>query len=188
MASIIEGFKRDVKHWWIFMLIGILLLLAGFYAFSNPLASYLGLAVFFGFLILFNGIMELSFALSNRRRLYHWGWTFAAGLFDSILGIILLVYPAISINVFPFILGFYLLLLGASLGSYAFQLHALSIKGWAWILLGGMLTIIFALSMIFNPLIGVVTIVGWTAFGFIIGGVFNILFSLKLKKINDHLT
>jgi uncharacterized membrane protein HdeD (DUF308 family) len=187
MASFVQELKREVKNWWLFTVIGILLLIAGFYTISNPLASYLGLSVFFGGLIFVNGIMELSFALGNRKNLQHWGWALAAGIVDIILGFILLLYPGLSMAVLPFIVGFYILLLGASLSSYAFQLNHLAVKGWGWVLVGGILTVLFGLSMVFNPVIGVATIVGWTAFAFIIAGVVNIVFSLQLKKIKDHI-
>jgi len=187
MATFIEEVKRDIKSWWLFTIIGILLLIAGFYTISNPLTSYLGLSLFFGGLIFVNGIMELSFALSNRRHAHHWGWTLAAGVFDIILGFILLLYPGLSMSVLPFIVGFYILLLGASLISYGFQLNALSIKSWGWVLAGGILTVLLGLSMIFNPVIGIATIVGWTAFAFIAAGIATIIFSLQLKKIKDHI-
>lgn len=79
MASFVQELKRDVKNWWLFTIIGILLLIAGFYTISNPLATYLGLSVFFGGLIFANGVMELFFALGNRKNLQRWGWTLAAG-------------------------------------------------------------------------------------------------------------
>lgn len=186
MASFAQQIKNDIKNWWLFTLIGVLLLIAGFYTLSNPLASYLGLAILFGGLILIHGVMELSFAIGNREHLQRWGWTLAAGILDIILGFILLLYPRLSMTVLPFIVGFYILLLGASLSSYAFQLKSLSVKGWGWVLAGGILTIIFGLSMIFNPVIGIATIVGWTAFAFIIAGIVNIVFSFQLKKIKNH--
>ncbi|WP_345234291.1 HdeD family acid-resistance protein [Olivibacter ginsenosidimutans] len=187
MTALIEQLKRDVKNWWLFTLIGILLLIAGFYTLSNPLSSYLGLSLFFGGLILVNGIMEFSFALSNRHQTHQWGWTLAAGILDTILGLILLVYPGLSMSILPFIVGFYILLLGASLTSYAFQLKNLATRNWGWVLIGGILTILLALSMIFNPVIGVATIIGWTSFAFIVGGLFNIIFSFQLKRIKDHM-
>lgn len=187
MTAFIQEIKREVKNWWLFTVIGILLLIAGFYTISNPLASYLGLSVFFGGLIFVNGIMELSFTFGNRHRLHHWGWTLSAGILDVVLGFVLLLYPSLSMSVLPFIVGFYILLLGASLCSYAFQLKNLDVKGWGWILAGGILTVLFGLSMIFNPVIGIATIVGWTAFAFIIAGVVNIIFSMQLKKIRDHM-
>lgn len=187
MVTFIQEIKREVKNWWLFTVIGILLLLAGFYTVSNPLTSYLGLSVFFGGLIFVNGIMELSFAIGNRNRLHHWGWTLAAGILDVVLGFVLLIYPGLSMSILPFIVGFYVLLLGASLSSYAIQLNNLEVKGWGWVLAGGMLTILFGLSMIFNPVIGIATIVGWTAFAFILAGVVNIAFSVQLKKIKDHI-
>ncbi|WP_134087690.1 HdeD family acid-resistance protein [Olivibacter sp. XZL3] len=186
MATFMQEIKREVKNWWLFTIIGVLLLIAGLYTISNPLASFLGLSVFFGGLIFLNGIMELSFALGNRRRLHHWGWTIAAGILDIILGFVLLLYPGLSMSILPFLVGFYVLLLGASLSSYAFQLNNLAVKGWGWILAGGILTILFGLSMIFNPVIGIATIVGWTAFAFLIAGVVTIVFSLQLKRIKDH--
>jgi len=188
MASLVQELKRDVKNWWFFTVIGILLLIAGFYTISNPLTSYIGLSVFFGAIIFVNGVMEFSFAIGNRKNEHNWGWTLAAGIIDILLGFILLLYPGLSMGVLPFVVGFYILLLGASLISYALQLNRLAVKGWGWVMAGGVLTLLFALSIIFNPVIGIATIIGWTAFAFIVAGIVNIIFSVQLKKIKNHIS
>jgi uncharacterized membrane protein HdeD (DUF308 family) len=51
-----------------------------------------------------------------------------------------------------------------------------------WMIAGGILMILFALLIIFNPAIGAMTIVLWTAFAFIITGIFNSLLAFSLRS------
>ncbi|WP_051292791.1 HdeD family acid-resistance protein [Olivibacter sitiensis] len=181
--GIIKTLKKDVSNWWLFLVIGILLLLASFYTLSNPVASYLGLAVFFGSFIFINGILRVSFAIGNSNNIPSWGWTLVAGILDIILGLILLSYPVISMQVLPFIVGFYVLMAGISLISHGLEEKDFGLSGWGWLVFGGVLTILLGLAMIFNPVIGVATIIFWTSAAFMVSGIFHLVLAFNLRRL-----
>jgi len=59
------------------------------------------------------------------------------------------------------------------------------VKGWGTTMFLGILGIIFAIIMLWNPGLAGLSIVIWTAMALIIVGILSIIVSLKLKKIHD---
>jgi hypothetical protein len=173
--------KSNIRHWWMFLLRGLLFILLGIYMISAPFRSYVALSFLFGVIILLAGIAELLYAYANRHT-GGWGWRLLLGIIDLGLGIILVTNVVVSMSVLSFVVGIWFLFKGFSLLSFAGILHRSF-----WIIAGGILTILFALLIIFNPVIGAMTIVLWTAYGFIIAGIFNGLLAFRLKDANDIL-
>lgn len=60
--------------WWVYLLAGLGLFGLGSWVLRSPGAAFLGLTICFAALILFNGVANTIFALSNRARLCGWGW------------------------------------------------------------------------------------------------------------------
>jgi uncharacterized membrane protein HdeD (DUF308 family) len=57
----------------VYLLAGLGLFGLGLWVFYSPGAAFLGLTFYFTDLILFNGVANTIFALSNRTRLRGWG-------------------------------------------------------------------------------------------------------------------
>jgi uncharacterized membrane protein HdeD (DUF308 family) len=57
----------------VYLLAGLGLFRLGLWVFNSPGAAFLGLTFYFTDLILFNGVANTIFALSNRTRLRGWG-------------------------------------------------------------------------------------------------------------------
>ncbi|MDB5155000.1 MAG: protein of unknown function rane [Mucilaginibacter sp.] len=168
--------RSNTWHWWMFLLRGLLFILLGIYMLSAPLTSYVALSFLFGIIILLAGITELLYAYANRHT-GGWGWRFLLGIIDLVLGIILVTDVSVSMSVLPFLVGIWFLFKGFSLLGFASLLHRPF-----WMIAGGILMILFALLIIFNPAIGAMTIVLWTAFAFIITGIFNSLLAFSLRS------
>jgi uncharacterized membrane protein HdeD (DUF308 family) len=169
----------SIKHWWVFLLRGLLFIAVGVYMISSPLKSYVALSFLFGLVIIVAGIAEAIHAYAHR---YIAGQVlrFYIGVIDVLLGIILVANLTVSMVVLPIILGAWFLFRGVSLFTFAGLLRRP-----LWLVLSGIITIIFALLVIFNPVFGAMTIVLWTAFAFIVIGIFNGLLAFRLKTAND---
>src|SRR5882762_1465502 len=110
-TTIVPVAGRSVRYWWIFLLRGLLFIIAGVITFRYPLESYVTLSIFFGVMMLFTGILELTFTLSTLK-IKGWGWRLAASIIDLILGIILILNIGISMAVLPFFVSFWFLFRG----------------------------------------------------------------------------
>ena len=183
--SIFKTVKTSVKNWWVHLLIGILFVIMGFWVMFTPLASYIGLSIFFSVIIFISGLVEIIFAVSNRDQIDGWGWFLAAAIFDFLFGIILISYPGITITILPILLAFWLMFKGFSAIGTSIDLKHYKVSAWGWLLFVGIACILFAVLIIANPLIGGLSIVYMTAFAFISIGIFRIMLSLKLRKMHQ---
>ena len=95
-TTFFKTIKNTVKHWYLPLIVGILLVIMGLYMFSIPQATYLSLVLFFSASFLVFGIMELVFAIQNKDNLDNWGWYLVGALLDLFVGIILFFQPQVA--------------------------------------------------------------------------------------------
>jgi len=167
--------NRRFRYWWIFLIRGLLFLLLGVYMLASPAESFAALGFLLGFIVLLAGIGELARIISDRDAASR-GWHLILGIIDVLLGIMLIGHLAASELVLRIIVGAWILFRGLSMLSFS------SLTGRSWTLVaGGILIVLFALLILFNPVFGAVTIVLWTGFALIITGIFNIWLGFLLK-------
>ena len=127
MKTIFDELQQEVKNWWISLILGILYVIVAISLMFSPLSGYAVLSILFSVSMLFSGLLEISFAVSNRRRVSSWGWYLAGGIIDMILGFYLIAYPMLSMEVIPFIIAFWLMFRGFSSVGYAMDLSLIHI-------------------------------------------------------------
>ena len=177
--------KNQLKltnNWWLLAIIGILMIGLGFWVYSNPVENYIALSIMFSVIMLTSGIMEISFAISNSKILKGWGWILSAGIFDLILGTILITHEDLTMAVLPIFFGIWLIFRGITQLSRGLLLKDADFPNWGWSIFGGVLVISFGFMVTYNPIFGAESIVIWTALSLIILGIFTLLFSFILKK------
>ncbi|MFY0256062.1 HdeD family acid-resistance protein [Chitinophaga sp. 30R24] len=187
MSQLFNAVRNNVKYWWLYLLNGVIFLIAGFIVFSNPFNSYVLLSIFFSVTFFVTGIFEISFAIGNRNNHNGWGWSLASGIVDMVLGIILMLYPSVSMAILPLFLAFWFMFRGISLIGFSIQLHADKIPHWGWLLVGGIGLIIIAIAILDNPKLGVAAILGLMAAAFWVTGIFSIVFAFRLKHIKKEM-
>lgn len=185
MTSLLKELKQTINHWWLFLILGVLLIIGGIFVFTTPIESYISLSIFFSVMIFFNGIFDVVFSISNHKMLKGWGWYLAGGVLEILLGIFLMYYPGITMITLPLILGFWLMYGAVSTISGAFDLKSYHIKGWGWLLLLGILLMIFGFMVIADPIFGSGSVLLFTSLAIIAYGVSYVMFGLKLKKIKE---
>ena len=82
MKTIFDELQQEVKNWWISLILGILYVIVAISLMFSPLSGYAVLSILFSVSMLFSGLLEISFAVSNRRRVSSWGWYLAGGIID----------------------------------------------------------------------------------------------------------
>jgi len=185
MSTVIQQITGTIKNWWLFLLFGVLLIVFAIWIFMTPLESYVGLAFAFSFLVFANGISHIYFSISNRQVLEGWGWYLANGIMELLIGLVLIIYPELSVTSLPFIVGFWLMFKSGFIIGTAFDLRRYGVLDWGYLLLLGITVGILSFVMILHPVFGAFTIVGWTATAFLFFGITNIMLGLKLKKIKS---
>lgn len=105
-------------------LLGVLSLIIGLYAVRHVLITLLALALLLGIYWIISGAMELYMALSHRE-LRNRGWTGVMGVLGVLAGLIVLVYPAISLITLAVVLGVWLIVRGGMQVTLAFNARSL---------------------------------------------------------------
>ena len=64
--------EGTAKYWYLPLITGILFILIAIWVFGTPLASYITLVILFSVTFLLTGIIEIAYALFNRKNIYNW--------------------------------------------------------------------------------------------------------------------
>jgi uncharacterized membrane protein HdeD (DUF308 family) len=104
-------------------LLGVLSFIVGLYALRHILVTIATLALLLGIFWIVNGAIEVFAALSHRR-MQGRGWTIFMGLLSVVAGVVVLVYPGISLVTLAVVLGVWLLVFGAMEVGLAFRLRS----------------------------------------------------------------
>jgi uncharacterized membrane protein HdeD (DUF308 family) len=170
MNELVGGLGYAVKNWWMSLLLGLLYIAVALCLLFAPVSSYVALSVIFSISILVSGILEVFFAAGNKKTISSWGWYLAGGIIDLLIGIYLVFYPLVSMELIPFIVAFWLMFRGFTLCGYSTDLKRYGTKDWGWYLVFGILAILcYMLSITF-----------------LIIGCFRVIFSFELKRLHKN--
>ena len=182
-----KSIKDAIKHWYLPLVLGIIFIIAGILALLTPEATYLSLALFFSVAFFVTGILEIVSSISFRKQLDGWGWSLAAGILNTIVGLLLILYPQISIITLPLFVGFVALYRSMMAIAWSIELKNYKVSNWGWLLFTGILGVILSFVLIWNPLFAGLTVAVFTGIALITIGIFHIHFSIELKKLKKTL-
>jgi uncharacterized membrane protein HdeD (DUF308 family) len=165
---------RSLRHWWVFLLRGILFILVAIYMICSPGSSFAALGFMFGLIILLAGIVELLHVYRTPRNR---GGHLFLGIVDVILGVVLMGHIAASVTILRIIVGLWFVFRGISLLSFSGFFKRSDILGF-----GGIITLIFGALIISDTAFGGLTIILMTAIAFILTGLFNIVLALGMRR------
>ena len=182
-----EKASKTVRHWWLYMLTGILSIIAGIIVFCNPIESYLTLSIMFGILMLISGIVELVVSATSRNYFTTRGYSIVNGILNLILGIFLCCYPRVTMLALPVILGVWMLLNSFTIIGLGSDMDSFRVRGSGWVIAGGVILLLLSLGITFFPLtLGTASVVILTGCAFIFFGALLIALSIRLRRIHEH--
>lgn len=169
------------KYWWSFFVRGVVAILLGLAAIFMPGITLELLAVLLAAFFLADGVFSLAASVGGKKLDSRWWLLLLEGLAGIIIGIITIVWPALTVVVLVLFVGFWALVTGILEIAAAIKLRH-EIRG-EWLLaLSGIISILFSLILFVNPGAGAVAlvwIIGAYAFFF---GISLVLLGLKLRK------
>jgi uncharacterized membrane protein HdeD (DUF308 family) len=171
----IISIDRSLRYWWVVLIRGILFILLGIYMLCEPASGYAALGFLFGLFIMLAGIAELLRVVGDHSSSGRAGHLLL-GIIDLIVGIVFLTHIIASADVLRVIVGVYFFFRGISLLSYS------HFRGRSWpLIIGGVITTVFGLLIMFNAVFGAITLIVLTAIAFIIMGIFNVWLGAHLR-------
>jgi uncharacterized membrane protein HdeD (DUF308 family) len=178
--SILANVRTVIRYWWIFLLLGTLLIIFGALVFTFPAKAYADLTLFFILAFALNGLFELVFALTNHKKIAGWGWHLAGGIFDLAAAAVLFFTPVLAAVSLPLFAGFWLLFRSIAIVGRCFDLPV------TWPEKAGMLTlalggVVFSFLILYYPVLGAVGLILWTGCALLTLGLFYTFLGLHLR-------
>ncbi len=176
---LIETLKR---HWWVPVLRGIAAVLFGIMAFVYPGLTVAVLVLLFGAWILVDGLFRVIGAIGHRASDKEWGFDLIIGIMGIIIGFLTFHAPRITALALIIYIAAWALMIGATEIALAIKLRR-EIKGEWFLILMGLLSIAFAVMLLWNPLPGALALV-WLIGSYAIAfGILAVIFGFRLRSL-----
>ncbi|MBX3287802.1 MAG: DUF308 domain-containing protein [Acidobacteria bacterium] len=188
MGYNVEKYMEDsnmllARNWWAFLLRGILALIFGVVALLFPVPAYMSLVLMFGAFALVNGVFAIVAAFSSNALSENWWWLIFEGLIGLGVGLLTIIQPAAMGEAWLLIIAAWAIATGVLEIITAIRIRKL-ITGEFWLILGGLLSVVFGLFVAFFPMTGAAAIGAIIGIYAILFGIFFIALSLGLRKFN----
>lgn len=176
------------KEWGWIALRGALAVIFGILAVAWPIITVWTLSMVWGVFALADGLFAFSTGWRLHKKGVRWWPYMALGVIGVLAGLIAVIWPGITAFVLVFIIGFWAALGGISQIIAAIRLRK-EIDGEWFLILSGLLGLIFGLLLLFRPLEGAVAIAWIVGFYAIFMGILVIMLALKIRNAkNEHTT
>ncbi|MEE7503210.1 HdeD family acid-resistance protein [Methylobacterium mesophilicum] len=168
------------RNWWLVALRGVIAILFGAVAFIAPGAFVLSLVLFFAAYMLADGVFAVVGAVRAAQRHERWGFLLIEGLVDIVVGVAAVLVPAAAVWAFVLLLAVWALVTGGLMIAAAFRLH-LHYGRW-WLVLGGVVSILFGLALLINPGMSALVLTWWIGSYTFAFGILLLILAFKLRS------
>ncbi len=176
---LIETLKR---HWWVPVLRGIAAVVFGVMAFVYPGLTVAVLVLLFGAWVFVDGVFRVVGALGHRGSDKEWGFDLVIGIMGIIIGFLTFHAPRITALALIIYIAAWALMIGATEIALAIKLRR-EIKGEWFLILMGLLSIVFAIMLLWNPLPGALALVWLIGSYAIVFGILGIILGFRLRSL-----
>src|SRR5437870_11288934 len=175
----IETLKR---HWWVPVIRGLVAIVFVVIAFTHPVMAAATLVLFFGGWVLVDGVFRVAGAIGHRGSDPDWGFNLVIGILGIIIGFLTFHAPGITALALVIYIGAWALMIGATEIALAIKLRR-EIKGEWLLILMGLVSIVFAIMLLWNPLPGALALVWLIASYAIVFGFLGIILGFRLRSL-----
>ena len=171
-----------VGRWWAVLLRGLTAVAFGIAALAWPHVTFAVLILLFGLYALTHGIFSLVAAITSRGQGGNQGLLVLEGILGIFAGIITLRSPSTAAMVLIFCVWVWAVATGVLRIAEAIRLRR-QIPGEVWLVLSGVVTVVFGLLIMLRPVLGALGLV-WIIAGYaLLLGVFEIMLGCELRAI-----
>lgn len=164
------------------MVRGVAAIIFGMLAFMYPGLTVAILVLLFGAWVLVDGVFRVVGAIGGRATDPEWGWHLVIGLLGIMIGFLTFHAPRITALALVIYIAAWALMVGATEIALAIKLRR-EIKGEWFLILMGLLSILFAFMLLWNPIPGALALV-WLIGAYAIAfGILGIIFGVRLRGL-----
>ncbi len=181
---------KKLKTWGLLNVTGILFIAIGIYCFVSPSNAYVKLVKYSGIALLVNGFLLVVASFIHTSSRISWirerKWMHAESILEFIFGILLVFNPLLSFIVFPFLIGYCIICIGILKIAASLSLKN-DMRGWALIVIIGILLCIFGALIVYYPFARVNDVTLLIGIFALIMGTLTLFDSFRLRNSKDTL-
>ena len=175
-------FPGLAKKIWIFAIIrGVLAIIFGLVALFAPIATAIALAIVIGVFAIVTGVFDIIEAIRHRGS-SSMVLRIVLGAVSILFGIVVLVWPGISLAILVIMVGVWALVTGILQIMSSVRHRAVPDSGWVWGIIGGAVSILFGILVLIWPSTGLVTIIWIVGIWAVVWGIALIVLGVQLRK------
>jgi uncharacterized membrane protein HdeD (DUF308 family) len=171
-------------RWWALALRGLFAVLFGLLTFFIPGITLLTLVLMFGAYAILDGIFDI--VSSTRSFGDHWS-LMIEGIIGIVIGILTFIWPGITATVLVYLIAFWAIFTGVLEIVAGIRLRK-AITNELWLILMGILSLLFGVLILFFPGAGALALVLWIGAYFMVFGILLIILALRLRGASDEHT
>lgn len=175
------------RTWWVLMLRGVIAILFGVITWKQPELSIALLIIFFGAYILADGILGIFTAVAGRKQDDSWWVMLLWALVGVGVGLLVLVKPGIAalallvyIAIWAMATGVFQIIIGIRLRK--------EIKGEWFLILGGLISVIFGVFLVSQPLEGALALAWVIATYAVLLGILLVILAFRMHSFGKKLS
>ncbi|MEA3003914.1 MAG: hypothetical protein QOH81_2702 [Sphingomonadales bacterium] len=168
--------------WWAAAIRGVSAIVLGSVAIALPVVTLFALAIVFAAYCFVDGVFALVLAIRGARAHERWGWLALNGLLSIGAAAIAAFHPFLTVFAFVILFALWGLMSGAATIAAAARLG--KGHGRIWLILGGVIPILFALVALFSPPLGMLAIAYLVGFQALLAGFMLLALAFRLRSRN----
>lgn len=168
-----------VRHWGLWLLFGIILMIIGLILLSTPVITTLATVFVFGSLLIVAGIVHFITAFLEKNSSHLWLHLVIAA-FTFIVGLLMILHPGVTVVALTLLIAAYFL----SSGLFRIMGALISrFEGWGWYLFNGLISLLLGILILFHWPSASLWVIGlFIGIDFLFAGLSLIMISLFTKK------
>jgi uncharacterized membrane protein HdeD (DUF308 family) len=175
-------YKFLSQYWWVLVVRGAAAILFGVLAFILPMESLAAVVVVFGAYALIDGMFASAAAIAGRKMTADWWILLLQGLVSIGVGVVTYMSPAITAMALLFYIALGAVLVGALQIVAAVELRY-ELTGEWWLVLGGIVGMVFGALLVLRPTEGALTVLWLIATFAIVWGVMLMIGGFDVHRL-----
>jgi uncharacterized membrane protein HdeD (DUF308 family) len=168
------------RNWWAVAIRGVLAILFGLFAIFMTGATMLSLVLVFAAYMLVDGIFAIVAAIRAAGAGGRWGLLVLEGVADIAAGVIAIIWPGITLLVFVILIAAWAIVSGGLMWAAAYNLR--TDHGRWWLVIGGIVSVLYGALLVVAPLIGAVVLTWWIGAYALVFGVALLVLAFRLRS------
>lgn len=178
--------KKRIPTGWLLIVVGFVFIAIGLFILLYPWHGYYRLAKYTGIMLLLNALLLLYIAITRTRDARERNWILAESIIDFLFVLIFLFNALLSFFALPFFIATWMGFMGGLKIAASLTLKK-TIKGWGFILMEGMISLLFSIWVFHAPSPKAVSITIPIGLFALLMGTFNVIEALRFRKMENTL-